>query len=84
MRILTSLRVTHCDFLLLAYPHVFLTCGTFLQCKLLSVGQGYSCVGVDRHMDYSADPSPSLAQYGVVGGFLPNFAIFALLSVLLG
>ena len=28
LRILASLRVTHCDSLLLAYPHVFLTCGT--------------------------------------------------------
>ena len=84
MRILASLRVTHCDSLLLAYPHVFLPCGTFLVCRLLSVGQGYSCVGVDRHVDYSADSSPSLAQYGFVGGFLPNFAIFALVSVLLG
>ena len=84
LRILASLRVTHCDSLLLAYPHVFLTCGTFLECRLLSVGQGYSCVGVDRHVDYSADSSPSLAQYGFVGGFLPNFAIFALVSVLLG
>ena len=84
LRILASLRVTHCDSLLLAYPHVFLTCGTFLECRLLSVGQGYSCVGVDRHVDYSADSSPSLAQYGFVGGFLPNFAIFALVSVLFG
>ena len=31
LRILASLRVTHCDSLLLAYPHVFLTCGTFLS-----------------------------------------------------
>ena len=54
------------------------------MCRLLSVGQGSSCVGVDRHVDYSADSSPSLAQYGFVGGFLPNFAIFALVSVLLG
>ena len=29
LRILASLSVTHCDSLLLAYPHVFLTCGTF-------------------------------------------------------
>ena len=50
-------------------------------CRLLSVSQGYSCVGVDRHDDYSGDSSPSLAQYGFVGGFLPNFAIFALVSV---
>ena len=39
LRILASLRVTHCDSLLLAYPHVFLPCGTFLVCRLLSVGQ---------------------------------------------
>ena len=50
-------------------------------CRLLSVSQGYSCVGVDRHDVYSADSSTSLAQYGFVGGFLPNFAIFALVSV---
>ena len=31
LRILASLRVAHCDSLLLAYPHVFLTCGTFLE-----------------------------------------------------
>ena len=31
LRILASLRVTHCDSLLLAYPHVFLTCSTFLE-----------------------------------------------------
>ena len=31
LRILASLRVTHCDSLLLAYPHVFITCGTFLK-----------------------------------------------------
>ena len=31
LRILASLRVTHCDSLLLAYPHVLLTCGTFLE-----------------------------------------------------
>ena len=84
LRILASLGVTHCDSLLLAYPHVFLTCGTSWVCRLLSVSQGYSCFGVDRHDDYSADSSPSLAQYGFVGGFLPNFAIFALVSVPLG
>ena len=47
------------------------------------VGQSYSCIGVDRHGDYCADSSASLAQCGFVGGFLPNFAIFALVSVLL-
>ena len=31
LRILASLRVTHCDSLLLAYPHVLFTCGTFLE-----------------------------------------------------
>ena len=31
LRILASLRVTHCDYLLLAYPHIFLTCSTFLE-----------------------------------------------------
>ena len=31
LRILASLSVTHCDSLLLAYPHVFLTCGTFFE-----------------------------------------------------
>ena len=63
--------------LLLAYPHVFLTCGPFLGfLGFFHVGQGYSCVGVDRHDDYSADSSASLAQCGFVGGFLPNFASF--------
>ena len=77
MRILASLGVTCCDPLLLAYPHVFLTCGPFIGfLGFFHVGQGYSCVGVDRHDDYSADSSTSLAQCGFVGGFLPNFAIF--------
>ena len=48
------------------------------------VSQGYSCVSVDLHDDYSADSSTSLAQCGFVGGFLPNFAIFALVSVHIG
>ena len=42
------------------------------------VRQGYSCVGVGRHDDSSADSSVSLAQCGYGGGFFPNFAIFAL------
>ena len=29
--ILASLRVTQCDSLLLAYPHVLLTCGPFIE-----------------------------------------------------
>ena len=61
-----------------------LTCGPFLGfLGFFHVGQGYSCVGVDRHDDYSADSSDSsasLVQCGFVGGFLPNFAIFALVS----
>ena len=44
------------------------------------VRQSYSCVGVDRQDDYSADSSAGLAQCGFVGGFFPNFAIFALVS----
>ena len=70
LRILASLGVTCCDPLLLAYPHVFLTCGPFIGfLGFFHVGQGYSCVGVDRHDDYSADSSTSLAQCGFVGGF---------------
>ena len=87
MRIWASLRVTYCDPLLLAYPHILLTCGPFIGfVGLFPVNQGYSCVGVDRHAVYSADSSTSLAQWqcGFVGGFLPNFAIFALVSVHLG
>ena len=85
MRILASLRVTYCDPLLLAYPHILLTCGPFIGfVGFFPVSQGYSCVGVDRHDDYSDDSSTSLAQCGFVGGFLPNFAIFALVSVHLG
>ena len=81
LRILASLGVTCCDPLLLAYPHVFLTCGPFIGfLGFFHVSQGYSCVGVDRHDGYSADSSTSLAQCGFVGGFLPNFAIFALVS----
>ena len=58
-----------------------LTCGSFIGfLGFFHVGQGYSCVVVDHHDDYSADSSPSLAQCGFVGGFLPNFAIFALVS----
>ena len=48
----------------------------FLGC--FGVHQGYSCVGVDRQDDYSADSSASLAQCGFGGGFLLIFAIFAL------
>ena len=83
LRILASLGVTRCDPLyFLAYPHVFLTCGPFLGfLGFFHVGHSYSCVGVDRHGDYCSDSSGRLAQCGFVGGFLPNFAIFALVSV---
>ena len=82
LRILASLGVTWCDTpYFLAYPHVFLTCGPFIGfLGFFGVGQSYSCVGVDRHDDYSADSSASPAQCGFVGGFIPNFAIFALVS----
>ena len=82
LRILASLGVTWCDTpYFLAYPHVFLTCGPFIGfLGFFGVGQNYSCVGVDRHDDYSADSSASLAQCGFVGGFIPNFSIFALVS----
>ena len=66
-------------------PSHLLTCGPFIRfVGFFPVSQGYSCIGVDRHDDYSADSSTSLAQCGFVGGFLPNFAIFALVSVHLG
>ena len=66
-------------------PSHLLTCGPFIEfVGFFPVSQGYSCVGVVRHDDYSADSSTSLAQCGFVGGFLPNFAIFALVSVHLG
>ena len=76
LRILASLRVTYCDPLLLTYPHVLLTYGPFIGfVGCFPVSQGYSCLGVDCHDDYSADSSTSLAQCGFVGGFLPNFAL---------
>ena len=82
LRILASLGVTWCDTpSFLAYPHVFLTCGPFIGfLGFFGVRQSYRCVGVDRQDDYSADSSASLAQCGFVGGFFPNFAIFALVS----
>ena len=66
-------------------PSHLLTCGPFIRfVGFFPVSQGFSCVGVVRHDNYSADSSTSLAQCGFVGGFLPNFAIFALVSVHLG
>ena len=51
-------------------------CGPFIGfLGFFGVSQSYSCVGVDRHDDYSADSSASLAQCGFVGGFFPNFAL---------
>ena len=82
MRILASLGVTWCDTpTFLAYPYIFLTCGSFIGfLGFFGVRQSYSCIGVDRQDDYSADSSASLAQCGFVGVFFPNFAIFALVS----
>ena len=76
------MRVTYCEPLLLAYPHLLITCDPFIGfVGFFPVSQGYSCVGVDSHNVYSADSSTSLVQCGFVGGFLP---IFALVSVHLG
>ena len=69
-------------------PPPFLPTLTFSSCAVpfwrflgfFSIRQSYSCVGVDRHDDYSADSSASLAQCGFVGVFFPNFTIFALVS----
>ena len=70
--------VTLCDIpTFLAYPHVFLTCGPFIGfLGFFGVLQSYSCVGVDRHDDYSADSSASLVQCGFVGGFFFEFRDF--------
>ena len=78
LRILASLGVTWCDTpYFLAYPHVFLTCGPFIGfLGFFGVSQSYSCVGVDRNGDYSADSSASLAQCGFVGVFFSEFRDF--------
>ena len=48
------------------FPHV----GPFIGfLGFFGVSQSYSCVGVDRHDDYSADSSARLAQCGFVGVF---------------
>ena len=69
--------VTWCDTpTFLAYPHVFLVCGPFIGfLGFFGIRQSYSCVGVDRHEDYSADSSASFAQCSFVGGFFPIFAL---------
>ena len=65
-------------------PSRLLTCGPFIGfLGFVGVRQGYSCVGVDRQDDYSADSSASLAQCGYCGGFFPSLAIFALVWDLL-
>ena len=62
----------------LAYPLVFLTCGPFIGfLGFFGVSQSYSCVGVDRHNDYSADSSASLAQCGFVGSFFFRISRFS-------
>ena len=78
LRIFGFVRVTECgDPSFLAYPPVFLTCGPFIGfLGFFGVCQGYSCVGVGRHDDSSADSSASLAQCGYGGGFLPEFRDF--------
>ena len=83
LRIFGFVGVTWCDTpTFLAYPHVFPHVRSLYWVFLgfFGVRQSYSCVGVDRQDDYSADSSASLAQCGFVGGFFPNFAIFALVS----
>ena len=77
LRILASLRVTHCDSLLLAYPHVFLTCGTFLEfVGFFLLVRANSCVGVDRHEDYSADSSPKPCTVRLCWRFSSEFRDF--------
>ena len=70
--------------LLFAYPHDLFSCGPFIGILgFFGVRQSCSCAGVDRRGFYSADSSASLAQCGLGGGFLPSFAIFALVWDLL-
>ena len=60
-----------------SHPHVLLTYGPFIGfVGFFPVSQGYSCLGVVRHGDYSADSSTSLAQCGFVGGFSSEFRDF--------
>ena len=94
LRILASLGVPWCDTpYFLAYPHVFLKCGPFIGfLGSFGISQSYSYVGVDRHDDYSADSSASLAQCGFVGVFffrisrfsdhLKNFCFYSWASLL--
>ena len=71
--------------LLFAYHHDLFSCGPFIGIfGYFGVRQSCSCAGVDRRGFYSTDSSASLAQCGLGGGFLPSFAIFALVWDLLG
>ena len=63
LRIFGFVRVAWCcDPTFIAYPHDLLTCGPFIGfLGFFGVRPGYSCVGIDRRDDYSADSSASLA-----------------------
>ena len=76
MRIFGFVGVTWCD--TLTFSSLAVPLLGFLG--FFGVRQSYSCVGVDRQDDYSADSSASLAQCSFVGVFFPNFAILALVS----
>ena len=71
MCVLASLGVTWCDTpYFLAYPHVSSRAVPLLGfLGFFGVSQSYSCVGVDRHDDYSADSSAGLALCGFIGVF---------------
>ena len=78
MRIFGFVGVTWCgDPTFLAYPHVFLTCGPFIGfLGFFGVRQGYSCVDVDRHDDYSADSSAQPCAVRLWWRFFPEFRDF--------
>ena len=55
----------------------FLMCGPFIGfLGFFGISQSYSCVGVDRHDDYSTDSSARLAQCSFVGVFFSEFRDF--------
>ena len=71
-------------------PHLYCLPSRFTLVRSLywvlgfcGVRPGYCCVGDDRCADCGADSSASLAQCCSCGGFLPSFAIFALVWGLL-
>ena len=78
-------RVTHCDSLLLAYPHVFLTCGTFLEFVgfFLLVRATVALASIATTI-IAPILLLALRSTALLAVFLPNFAIFALVSVHLG